>query len=228
MRRTITTLLCALALLAFSAGAAQADPIPLTTLIAEQGTIVQGDKLFSDFSLIFNPQGPNTAPPDASGILVQGMTFGENYGLEFSGGMFAGVDSTLDLLIGYKVTVLDENQMISDINLIFNGAVTGTGFTSVTETVLKANQIDVIGQASVTNPPQVLSQTIDLSEMVSMAFVKKDIFLNGGSDGTATISFIDQAISQTTPGQEIPEPASLLLLGSGLLGFTGLRRAKRG
>ena len=222
-----SVLYAAVLILAF-APAARADDITLAELIATNGTITQGDKFFSEFSLTMTAQGPNTAPADASGIKVKGITSGGLNGLEFSGGMFAGVDSSLDLILSYKVTVLDPNLALSDIHLLFNGSTTGTGFTNITETVIAPDGFTVIGQATVTNPPKNLDETINLDQLVVSAFIKKDIFLFGGDDGTATITFVDQLFSQDQrPPQNIPEPASILLLGSGF-GAIWARVRRRG
>ena len=234
MRKFITCFLATLSLTLGLVANATAASFTLDELNNSNKFIIEGDKLFSDFTAILTSSGPNTAPPDLSGIVVQGITLGGNHGLDFAGGMYAGAGSSLDLIISYKASVLftnTTNLQISDIHLIFNGAVTGAGFTNVTETVTTADGLVVLGQAQVTNPPPDYDETIFLSQAVPIARVRKDIFLFGSGDaqtpGTATISFIDQVFSQSRPPNEIPEPCTLLLLGSGLLG-AGIRlRGKR-
>jgi hypothetical protein len=96
----------------------------------------------------------------------------------------------------------------------------------------------VLGQANVTNPPPTLNSLIDLLTPVTSALVTKDIFVFGGPslpDGGCelegctgpnsiipytTIQTVDQTFSQ------VPEPASLFLLGSGLLGFFARNRGR--
>jgi hypothetical protein len=132
--------------------------------------------------------------------------------------------STFDLLIGYTVTVVDSSDLITDIHLAFNAAVSGDAATNVTETAFDSSN-NIIGQASVTNPPPKLQDDVLLSQPCRRLFVQKDILLfahttAGNPVRTASISFIDQLVFQTV----IPEPASLLLLGSELIGLGALRR----
>lgn len=221
-----------------SAAPAEATGISLADLInpqCEVCSITVGDKLFSDFRFtIFSTDPTKTTPGDASGITVSGFQVGDLLGLEFNGGITAQDGATLDLTIGYKVTVLDPNQLISDVELIFNGNASLGSHTSVIETVLDAmpgpDQEALIGEALVQDPPNGQHDTIiDLSRAVRMVLVQKDIILQAADlpllGGNVTISIVDQLFSQTRPPNEVPEPASLVLLGSGIMGLaTRLRR----
>ena len=159
--------------------------------------------------LQFNGIGSFT-PPTAAGITVAPETLFGLPGLRFSGGMSAGAGSSLDIVFDY--TAASSGAPITDIHLTFNGAFTGTGSAEVVETVRDAVTGEVLGQAHVTNPPPVLDIVINLSRPAASVLITKDILLRGGSAGSATISFVDQLITQG-----VPEPASLLLIGTGLV-----------
>jgi hypothetical protein len=174
--------------------------------------------------LSFNPQPPNGNfnPPSATGILVRGVSGSGLFGLEFSGSMsVSGGNQSLDILFGY--TVVASAGLISDIHMSFNAGFTGDGHASVTEDVKTALVGGTnIGHAQVTNPPPGFDTTVFLSQQLAQVFVTKDIQLTSGPNGTAFISSIDQFVSQT-----VPEPASLLLLGFGLVALCIIAARRR-
>jgi hypothetical protein len=196
--------------------------VSLASLIASEGCQV-GDKLFSGFTDTPNPSNSNPNPND---ITVKGTVTNGDPGLHFSGMFGVGPGQGADFLISYVVTVLDPTRLLSDIHLFFNGFASGTGFAGVTETVFSQNPFAIIGQAAVStvNPPGSLQNTVVLTQPVRSALVQKDIILFGGANGFATISFVDQITSQTST---VPEPASMTLLGTGLLGLVRLARNRR-
>jgi hypothetical protein len=205
---------------------APAQAVSLGSLIPpNNGTITAGDKRFSNFTCVRT--GISGTPPNCDIIDVTPLLVPGDFGLEFSAGFLHSGPNSLDFLIGYDVEATDPNKWISDIQLSFNGAVTGDGFTNVVETITNLDPTCPQNtQIQVTNPPESLTARKDLACKAKKVHVTKDILLRGGTTGIATISFIDQRFSQVT--ERTPEPSSVLgLLAFGGLGL-GMLRKKQG
>jgi hypothetical protein len=203
----------ALAVCAVSIFATPSRAALLSDLIANNGTITNGDKVFSDFGYLATGQNP---PADRVNV-VPTVDGDGNLGIRFAGG-FIDLDDNgaSDALITFKVTATDPNQLINDVHLAFNGDVVGPpgaqGFVGITETFLPTDpnvQLSVFEiQPAGTRQ---LTDWADLTAPVRELWVQKDIILLAGTGAVATISFIDQTFSQ------VPEPTSLGFVIAGIV-----------
>jgi hypothetical protein len=224
---TITVALLTVA--ALSSARAQ-SPVKLGDLVSGQSLQV-GDKLFTNWNVHVAGY-----PMDAHDINVIPITdVHGNYGFRLQSGFFAPSGQFSDVLLTYRVTVLDPTKLISDIHLAFNGATYGTGALAlVVEQGIAPGGF--IRQAMVYTPDQLSDVVFFEDAPQSFINVSKDIFLFGGVDpqGFAIISFIDQTFSQTERGgpgggESVPEPSTLALfgLGAGTLALVAWNRKRR-
>ncbi|MFI4861428.1 MAG: PEP-CTERM sorting domain-containing protein [Phycisphaerales bacterium JB063] len=196
------------------------SPVSLGDLITTGGSVLVGDKLFSNFDYVGNGD-----MPDASAVMVAELVDGGgNYGIQFQGAFqdLAGGGAS-DALITFDVTVLDPSFQISSVLLAGDLAVVngsgGGSFGGVTETFLPGNVSDTLSIFTGTAGTQ-LSDLVTFAQPVSTLSVQKDIilFAQDGDADAVTLSTIDQSFEQ------IPEPGSLALLGLGALAMFHRRR----
>jgi hypothetical protein len=185
------------------------------TSLTNGGTILVGDKLFSNFF--------TAGDPFANNITVTALISDGNFGLQFGGG-FAANNNEMDFRIGYMVNVTNSNNLISGADLSFNGVTLGSGsaLAEVTEDVDTNMDVNVpYGQMSVFVTPasQVLSTNMPINPPQAYLNLEKDVLVDSFTiTAFSTISTINQDYMQ------IPEPSTIALAAAGLTGLLLLRR----
>ena len=150
--------------------------VSLASLTNVGGDLLVGDKDFTDFSISGNFS--------ASQVNVTSITENGNFGIRFSGALVAGGDS-MDLILGYQVSVTNSPNLISAANLMFNGVVVGgTGLAEVVEQVYTNNnmfygQMDVFATAT-TNQ---LSTSLAITPPQPFLNINKDVLITAELPG---------------------------------------------
>jgi PEP-CTERM motif len=189
------------------------------------------DKTFSNFQYSFSSNPPGFGVP-AGSVSVTPITTPGNPGLQFSAGWLASTSSGVqsqDSLFQFTVNVNPGGNLITDVSLSIGGVgFSGTGTVLVDETVCLGATFPACSGGTVrtlevgdSSAGLVTFDEITFSG-VSEVDVQKDVLIDAGTNGSASLSLLTNQFSEST----VPEPASILLFGSGALALAGVLRRK--
>jgi len=205
------------------------DPGLTTTIVSTPSIVVASSNgntttvsgaeslTFGGFGYSSTASGTASAYP-ATSVAVLPYLAGVETGVTFTAGWSVVSNGILDIALSYTVTA-PVGQLLTDAQLLIAGSVTGTGAASVGETLTNTATGALIGTLTASLPGSPVS-TLSFAGVQSIT-VAKDIILNAGTNGTASVSVVSQGFSSTGT---IPEPSSMALLGIGMASFFTYRR----
>jgi hypothetical protein len=234
MRRLV--LICGAVALALPgvAGAATVQ-YSLADLLAsgsQSGGFTIGDKRYSGFTFSSNGSAPLAARDVNVRVTSTDATptipGDDRYDIQFTFGLDAFPGERTDLVIGYRVDVLDPTMSINRVGLRFNGSVPSQGVgdaaASVIETVSSVDGSDVAPGAPVSDTAVIdvfndgpgrlsddNSDFIAVNPTRSLIFTKDILVSSRPTGGYAAISIVDNIVDQ------VPEPSVI-----GLAAFAGV------
>jgi hypothetical protein len=225
--RRFTFAVAALAALATSQ-VANASSATLAELLVPGATLVCGDKIFSNFGR-FNTFGTGGATaPTAAEINVSCNELADgSVELVFSSAKWnVNAGQTMDTFFGFQVDVAPGiGKSIERVEASLLGfSTSGDGNIHLDEAVFGSSSLSpFLGTIGLdTDAPAIVTGGLNIDPVRKSLYITKDLALDGGLTGRASISQFSQRFIQT------PEPSSVALVGVGatlLLGY-GWRRRK--
>jgi hypothetical protein len=238
MRRLLLAAACVLTIPAGALGA-PCVPDTLTNYVGlGGGGCSVGGALFSDFTTDLSLLVPTATPIDASSVTVTPTTFAGGVQLAFSMDQSADADQFLGILIGYTVAGLS-GVTFSAAGLSLDGAeATGNGDVSVAED-LCLGDVFLLDPASCPGTSDTLAvaqlpgfstspDALAFTTPTSLLDVFVDIAISSNVEGTALLDgAVTTAFTADAAPSAVPEPASLLLVGTGVSALALRRRRLR-
>jgi hypothetical protein len=236
MKRLFPIVLRCFSLGLLAAGCAPAVPIAcpssgsfadLEATNADGGCLV-GDKVFSDFTFDSSATGSLIALSETQFTYVTVVNAPSAIGFQFASAIGALPNSSMSIMIGWLVT--SPNTDIQSNHLGFTASSFGNASASVQETYCKGGPVTGCLPANTSElsvfTGQGGTQLVDSDEFdpVAVLGIAKTIDVTAGNFSFANITNITQTVDQLA---EIPEPATAMVMGCGLLALSLMRRPNR-
>ena len=217
-----------------AAGQANADTCPsggettyASYLALGSGGCTIGDKTFFGFT-----HGGDVA---ASSIDVTVVNDGTNFGFIFQmplaviSGSGATGTAVADVGLTYNVAVTSGAALITDVTALQTSSTIGSAFATVSETVCVGSTLPGCEGGTIMSLDTSDADPFDQITFgpVSVVGLSKDFVVAAANCPNGGCSFASLSIVQNTVSQTVPEPSTLLLLGSALVGVATWSRKKK-
>ena len=222
MKRSRAILICLISIVLTTTASAAwiplTDSVPLSSL--EGGSLIFDDKEVSEFALSGVAEG-GALPPNPDAMMVQGgkNSITGDYGLKFNFSWNAISNQTINATLSFKVSIRPGyDEYIKDVWLDITGvSANGTGVVNVGEEVWDVpfytpGAVPIASLSCSKWEGSSSAYLVDYAEFTPLKDVwirSKAVSVTGGTNGAAQLAEFFQFYSQ------IPEPATLVLLGLG-------------